>query len=282
MPATVPFSARLVSAGTTIQDYFTTFYTWINANPGNFTVLNAAGTPAISSFTLEHTQGWQINFRVSAGTVLSMIAPNGGITDSAAPGSPTNFSGEHIFLPAPVGTSTICHASRYSDALFFCINSTANTFWVNGFHVGKIYVPDNANDPSDYFIDGLGFMANIPQLNITAAGPTWTSTTAASYVSRIRVAESTWYLLLIESNSLVTGTAPQGDRPAPYTLVAAASSLSSASAQFGRSKYVRRARTNQPNYTILPGATTNQGWLHFNSAAANTNQLMLWDRTVAP
>lgn len=281
MAITTVAAARLTAAGTAIQDYFTALYTWIVANPGNFTVENAAGTPAISSFTLTHSQGWQINLRVSAGTVLGMIAPDGGITDSASPGTPLNFSGESAYLPTITGTALNCDVIRASDMLTFCLKNSAETFWPYGFQVGKIFVPDNSNDAADYFIDGLGVFGNVPVVSTGAVGIGWGSATSTGAVSRIRVSQSVWQNCMFESTGAITGSAPQGARPAPFTIVAAAIQATG-SPQYGRTKYIRRHNANAVPFTIVPGAATNQGWMHFNSSAASGANLILWDRTVLP
>jgi hypothetical protein len=281
MAITTVEASRLTAGGTTIQDYFTALYSWIVSNPGNFTVENAAGGP-VSSFTLTHSQGWQINLRVSAGTVLGMIAPDGGIVNSATPGTPSNYSGEAAFLPAITGTSVNCDVIRCSDALTFCLKPAAETYWSYGFHVGKIFTPDNQNDPTDYFIDGLGVLGNIPNLSSGAVGNTWSSSTPAGYVSRIRVSQNLWYPCMFENITNITGVSAQGSRPSPYTIVAAGSSMSSFSPNFGRTKYLRRNNTNLAPFTIVPGVSSTQGWMAYNHLSSNSGNLILWDRTVLP
>lgn len=280
MAATTVDFVRLEAAGTSIQDYFTSLYTWLVSNPGNFTLSNAEGAPDISSFTMTHSQGWQFNFRVSSNTILGMISPNGGIVSSSAPGTPFGYSGEAVFIPTPSGTSTRVHIILMPDALTFAVLNSANTFWSYGFHAGKIYVPDNSNDPTDYYIDGLGFMAHLPLIGTFGSGQAWASSNGTA--CKIRVSETLWYPIVAEVNSTIGGTAPSGIRFSPYTLCANSTSPTSLSTNYGRTKYLRRSNSTQVPFTVIPAVTTTQGWMHYANSASVTNQVIVIDRLVAP
>jgi hypothetical protein len=277
---TVPLCARLVASGTLIQDYFTAYYTWVLANSGNFTVENEVGGP-VTSFTLTHSDGWQINLRLNAGTLLGGIAPNGGITDSTNPGAAPHWSGEFQFLPTLTGTSTEQLVITYDDAIALLIKNSAGTFTSFGFHAGRIFVPDNKNDPTDYFIDGLGFFSGVPNVDVFAvSGNIWLSPDTNTQ-SRIRVGENIWYRVNAVSAANISGSAPTGPRPAPFTLTGANGSAGNTAPTYGQTKYYRRHNATVTTFSILPGNNSVQGYLFIRNSTTS-GLMILWDRTVNP
>lgn len=288
MAITVPTCAVLTAAGTTLQDYVTAFYVWWAANLGNFTLSNVVGGGTPTSWTATHSSGFQLNFRVSGGTLLVMIAPAGGIASSAAPVSAG--STEVIGLPAPSGTATRCYVARYEDAIFFGNAVTALTHLVNGFLAGRIGAPVQDQDAAAG-VDGLGILAHTPNDASTSSANVWygIAGSAGSRQSRLRVGTSTWALGLtfpwggvIAQASAVrrfTGVSLCGHPDGSTAPSATASPL------ICLSKYTAWAGgasdSNAP-LTLNESVGSNQAWLTLNSTATNTRHRLLWNKTVDP
>lgn len=281
MAVSVPVCASGNAAGVAIQDYMTAFHAAFAAAPGQFTLTNVVGAP-VTSFTAAHVDGWQINYRVSGGTILSLIAPVGGISNSAAPGSPTNAYAEDVLLPSPSGTSTRWQFAQYGDAIFFAINGSANTFSVYAIHQGAIYAPGDA----DNVTKGLGTLAYIPTDTTVSTSFIWhcTSPTAGQRKSYVRLSASLWAspcfpIALNSLNQNITGKlcslvvlAP--DTGTPSTVVPPR----------GLYRYVQvdTSTTAGAPLSVLPSTASNQAWLRLNSSATATRQVILWNKLVTP
>ena len=285
MAVTIPTCASGNAAGTAIQDYMTSFHAAFAAAPGSFTICNVVGSP-VTSFTATHTYGWQINYRVSGGAILSLIAPVGGIANSASPGTPTNAYAEDTLIPSPSGTSTRWQFAQYGDAVFFAINGTANTFSLYGLHQGAIYAPGDA----DSVTRGLGTLAYLPCGDASALLSTafqWFSvnSTASNRKSYLRTAAGTW----------PSPTLPLG--PNSYTIQVAAilavlaacapdsgTPASNTSPQRGLLRYVQVDTTTTAGapLSVKPSSATNQGWLRVNSSATTTRMVILWNKLTTP
>lgn len=285
MAITIPTCAVLTAAGTTLQDYVTVFYNWVNANPGNFTVSNLVGGATPTSWTLTHASGFQLNFRVSGGTLLIMVAPNGGIANSAAPVSAGSV--EVIGLPAPSGTSTRAHVARYKDALFFGWTSTTPTHTPNAFEVGRIGAPIQDQDVAAG-IDGLGILAHTPSDSVASSVNNW-YTVSATRQSRARVASATWAggLTAPWGGSIAQSSANRRFSPVvlcgnpdgtnvPSTTTSPILLLSKYNAWAGG------VSDSVAPFTLNESAGSNQAWMAINNANANTRHRILWDKTVDP
>lgn len=285
MPVTIPTCASGNAAGTAIQDYMTSFHAAFAAALGGFTLINVVGSP-VTSFTASHTDGWQINYRVSGGAILSLIAPSGGIANSAAPGTPTNAYAEDTLIPAPSGTSTRWQFAQYGDAILFAINGTANTFSVYGVHQGAIYAPGDA----DSVTRGLGTLAYIPCGDANALLTTaffWfgTNTTAGNRKSYLRTAVGTW-----PSPTLTGGPSAYVTQITGFiaSLVVCApdsgTPVSASSAQRGVLRYVQvdTGTTAGSPLSVRASLATDQAWLRLNNSITTTRMVALWNKTVTP
>lgn len=284
MAATVPMSVGANAAGTALQDYVTALYNQLVAAPGDFTISNVVGGGTPTSWTLTHADGWQINYRVSGGTLLSLIAPDGGISDSASPGTPTNASPEDVVLPAVTGTTTRYQFCMYDDAILFAINATGNTHSAYSFHHGRILNRNNAVDP----LNGLGVLAYLPN---DAGGSTlfeWAtiSSTAGSRKSWIRIGTSTWanctwasapsgvgVLTAERIGNSVGCKAPDSGAPSTAT-----------SLTRGVFRYLGEDSSSPAGnpLSVVPAVGSNQGWLRLKSSSATTRLVALWDKLVTP
>lgn len=281
MAVSVPTCASGNAAGTAIQDYMTAFHAAFAAAPGDFTIENVVGAP-VTSFTATHLDGWQLNYRVSGGVILSVLAPEGGIANSAAPGTPTNAYAEDTLLPSPSGTSTRWQFAQYGDAVFFGINGSANTFTINAFHQGSIYSPGDA----DSVTRGLGTLAYIPADTTAATSFFWhcTTATAGNKKSYVRIGENLWNapgfpVALLNFNQNIAGKICNN-----VVLVADSGGTSTFSPIRGLHRYLQidTSTTAGLPLSVLPSTASNQGWMRLHNAAATTRQIILWDKTVTP
>lgn len=284
MAVTIPTCGSLTASGLTIQNYTTELYTWILANPGNFTVSNATGGP-VSSWTLTHSDGFQLNFRISGTTLLVMIAPVGGIVNSATPGTPTDYV-EVIGLITPSVSSTRCHIARYDDAIYFSYSSAANNSILSAFLVGRIFAPlqdqDVAND-----VDGLGILASIPSDGATGSSNYWYSTSATRQ-SRARCG-SVWINGVVHKDA--SGPSQSSSLKRFQNVMVAGdpsgSSLPSVSTSpiVYLSKYTAWGCGPSDSitaYSLNESASTNQAWMALINSTGSTRHRILWDKTVDP
>jgi hypothetical protein len=262
----------------------TSFYNAFLADPGGFTLRLVVGGATPTSFTATHSEGWEINYRMSAGTILSLINPSGGISNSAAPGTPTNAYAEDVLLPVVSATATRWQFAQYGDAVFFAINGSAGTFSAYAFHQGKIRISNNEASTAQ----GLGTLAYLPADAAAGTPGAWynTSATAGSRKSYIRYALSAWGQPAIPVGFV--GFAVQvGARLGDMALTVADAGVqpsTSSSPIRGVLRYLRADTTTTAPVplSVLPSDTTNQGWLRLNSSAAATRQVILWDKLVTP
>lgn len=286
---TIPTCVRLTPAGVTLQDTVTSFHAWLTANPGNFTISNVVGSP-VTSFTITHTDGWQQNFRVSGGALLSMIAPTGGIESSAAPGTPTGHSVEDVLLPAFTGTIADVSVARYADALFLSVKATGATHSAFTFHSGRIGLPEDASDAARG-IDGLGILAYVIDQSANTAFSWFTiNVTASNRKSKIRAALTTvngWVDPTVR-NDVVTqpSTTFANRRFCSVKLVAGPPGgvpAQASNADLMALKYIRSdATTSLLPFQVVPSASTNQAWMAIGGANTNTRLRCLWNKTVTP
>lgn len=280
--ATVPTCVAGNAAGTAIQDYMTVLHARCAAAPGDFTVANVVGSP-VTSFTLTHTSGFQINFRVSGGAILAVIAPAGGISNSASPGTPTNAYTEDTFIPSPSGTSTRYQFSMYGDAILFAINNAANTASIYASHIGKIRVVNSGADATA----GLGVLAGSPNPVVASTAFAWfcTNATASNRRSHIRIAAGTWAdpAIPITISSYSTQIAERLS-DIPVSLPDSGTPSVSTSPVRGVFRYLRVDTTTTAGaaLSVLPDGGSNQGWLRLADTATTTRLVALWNDTVTP
>jgi hypothetical protein len=285
MAATVPDCIATNAAGTTIQDYMTSFHaSWVS-EPGAFSLLNVVGSP-VTSFTVQHASGKQINYRVSGGAILSLIAPSGGVTNSATPGTPSGAYAEDTLIPAPTGTSSRFQFAQYGDAILLTINGSANTFSAYGIHQGGIYAPGDADDDTD----GWGTLAYIPCGDVNANGSTaffWftVNATAGNRKSYLRRSATAWASPTIHLAPSVFST--QIAKIITTLGIAAPDSGTPAIANSplrGLLKYIQADTTTTAGnpLSVKPSLATDQGWLRINNSAAATRMVALWNKTVTP
>lgn len=280
---TIPTCAKLTAAGTAVGDYLKSLHDWLAANPGNFTIANLVGGASPTSFTLEHTDGWQINYRISGGEILSTIDPDGEITDSATPDASANAQPEDAVVPSPTSTSTTMLVARYDDALLWMIKDNTNTFQRYAIHQGKILVPNRASDEA-LGLDGLGTLAYLPTEAPASTVGDWGCNNSANSKSYLRVATSTWQTPTYRSLSSVSDTCGITRFYAPSMFAGDSGSPSTSSdPELGSLKYVTGdGGTTLSPFAVVPSTSTNQGWLAIDDNNSTTRMRVLWDKTVTP
>jgi hypothetical protein len=286
MSLTIPTVAKLTAAGTAIGDYLKSIHDWLDANPGNFTISNLVGGSSPTSFTLTHVDGWQINYRIDAGVIRSLIAPVGGISDSASPGTPTNAQPEDIVCPSPSGTSTTLHIARYEDALLIGINATGNTHWAYGWHQGRIALPDDTTDAA-LGADGLGTLAYLPVSSTASTNFAWFGITSIpNKKSYIRVGASVWGNLTTTrdiGSAITVARATKRFMAAELNAVDSGSINASTAIRYGSLKYIRAdAGAALAPLQVVPSFGSDQAWMAINGTNNTTRMRCLWNKTVAP
>lgn len=289
MAATIPTCAVLTPAGALSADHFTSFYTWISANPGNFTLSNITGTP-VTSFTLTHTDSWQLNFRLSSNIAYCMIAPDGGISNSATPGTPTGYTESIAFPLIATGSGARNWIARYEDAIFFGIAHTDLSYMTYAFMAGSIGQPLQAQDVANK-IDGLGILANIPTNSPSGSSGYWFSTisTAAARQSRVRSGATSWCIgVTYQGSAYNISQSSSTRRFSPIMLTGDPTGVNapgSASPNICMTKYVYFAGgvsdASSP-FSLNESASTNQAMLTINNASSTSRMRILWDKTVDP
>ena len=282
MSDTVPVCVGANAAGTAIQDVMTAFHAQWTAAPGGFTISNVVGSP-VTSFTVTHDDGWQINYRVSGGAILSLIAPEGGVSNSASPGTPANAYAEDTLIPAPSGTGTRYQFAQYGDAILFAVNATANTHSAYAIHQGRILNRNNAVDA----LNGLATLAYIPHDTASSNAFSWlnSNTTAGNRKSYLRVGAGVWaspiYATTPNSASVLTA-----ERIGPIAAKAPDSGTPSSATSMTRGlwRYLFEDTSSPAGnpLSVLPVPTSNQGWLRLNGSNSATRLVALWDKTVTP
>jgi hypothetical protein len=282
---TIPTCAALDASGTTLQDYVTQLYTWLLSNPGNFTISNAAGVP-VSSWTMTHIQGWQLNFRTSGATLLCMIAPSGGVVNSASPGTPAGFT-EVVCISSLTSTNIRCLIARYEDAVFFGIRTSTLNGIGYAFVAGRIGAPIQGQDIANG-MDGLGILSSIPTETNTTAANAWFSTNAAR-TSRLRLSATEWVIGLYSAwgPSISQSSGTRRFTPAPLVGNPDGVGVPSASQSplIALCKYVAWAGGSSdsvPPFTLNNDPLSNQSWMAINSTSAVTRMRILWNKTVDP
>lgn len=287
MAPTIPGSKKLVLAGTATANFIDDYHTWIDANPGGFTVENVVGTaPNVTSFTLLHTADlWQLNYRLSGGEILSMVAPNGGISDSATPGTPTGASPETALLPVFSGTAAEALISRYDDAIFIGIKNSAKTLLSYAAYHGKIlYVGDTPNESPT----GFGVLAYLIDMTSSFTAYKWftTNSTASNRKSWIQITSTDWAApTVVRSGENVTSTG-DGTRFSKET-VAAGSNADAPSATGDPARgSLRHIRIDTAGtaaiFAVDPSGASDQGMIALRDSTSLTRGRVMWNKTVTP
>jgi len=281
---TIPDCASAAAGGTAIGDYSQQLYSFFSAQVGFFALQNVVGGPsAVTSFTATHTDGWQINFRVSGGAILTMIDPDGTIADSASPGSPTNASAEVTFIPSPSGVSANCFYAQYGDAVMFGVKDSGNTFPQYCCQIGKIIQTDNASDP-EVFVDGLAILAYLPNESPSSGVGDWGCVSSANSQCFVRVGEADWQAYTFGNTGAVTDTSGN-IRFSSINIFAPSTGSPSATndPSIGEFRFLRiDGSVDAAPLNVIPSSASNQAQVRLNDVASDTRMVALWNKTVTP
>ena len=288
MAPTVPRAEQINAGGTTTQDFFEEWHAWLSLAPGNFTIENEVGTP-ITSYTLTHGDGWQVNHELDTGVWYSVIAPDGGIVDSTDPTAAANTSPRDVLLPAIAGTSQLASAILYGDAFFLGLHDAGETHYEYAFHHGKILIPTDLNDPSGNGIDGLGVFAYLPEESSGSFNAfTWfcTNSTASNRKSYIRVGTSAWATPALDRAPSSISAGPATRKVCSMNVVSGAAGAAPSAtnnATIGTTKYFKAdVQGALVPYSIRASAGSDQGWLSIRNASSTSRMRMLTDKTETP
>lgn len=284
---TVPDAVRRTLGSVTTAALIDDFHTYLAANPGNFTISNVIGSP-VTSFTLTHTDSWQINLRLDTADLKIAIAPTGGIADSSAP-SATDLSPEEIGILDIAGNATAQYLiAIFDDAITLLTKDSANSFIFEGLHAGKIMTVGRANFPA-LGRDGLGMLCGKPFDNSGNINGIWFSsaTATASRRSKLHIATSRWGSPVIQNLGLVTQSNDSARFP-EVPCQAAPDSGTSPSATTSPHAGVMKYITGDCDLSTAPLSVINsaaggstQAYLALNYTASNTRLRLLWKQGVA-
>lgn len=284
--STIPTCIRRTLSSTDTPTLLDDFHDWLDANPGNFTLSNVVGA-TVTSFTATHTDGWQVNWRVSGTTILMAIAPTGGIADSAAPAA-TDMSPEEI---AVVDISGSAHAqyliALYDDAITLLTKAAANDEIFDGFHVGKVMAVSRANYPA-LGRDGLGMLCGGPSDNNFNVGDLWFSTSGNIFSrrSKIHVATGQWGSPLISNISswtTVSDSARFHDVPVFAPPLPSDTPNTANSPAVGILKYITGdGALDAAQLTLINSASSTQAYVSIGYPSSGVSRLrMIWTQGVA-
>jgi hypothetical protein len=218
--------------------------------------------------------------------MLLMLAPAGGIANSAAPTSANNT--EVIGLPAPSATSARCLIARYSDAIFFGIHNTTSVSVTSGFLAGRIGAPVQNQDVAAG-LDGLGILANLPNDASNTTENIWYSTSAilSGRKSRLKIS-ALKYAIGVGAIIMVPTQSAIERRFSPVILTGNPNGVGEATTSspiLCLSKYTAFAAGIGdliPCFSMNISAGTNQAWMAINNSQAGTRHRILWNKTVDP
>ena len=278
MAILVPNSQNLVLSGPTTEDFIDDYEGLLSGVGGTWSTTNVIGDP-VTSFTLQHTSGFQLNYRMDAGQLLSMIAPVGGIVDSSAPGTPTRHSPESVLLPALAGTQAKALLSIYDDAIITSIKNAAGNASPVAFHHGKpLGLPFiRPNGPT-----GFGVFAYVPRPNTDSTPYGWFSNafSAGQRVSWVEVEPGVWRNPgLVRGFDSATTAADAGNRLTYGSVVTGNSGAAPSIANPAQAflKYVfGDTDASNPTFQVIPGDTSDQSILRL-SSNTTTRMGFIWD-----
>ena len=178
---------------------------------------------------------------------------------------PVSDDWNYLFDESELGLG--CHFVELPDAFFWMSNhEDEDRFW-SGFHAGVIVNPLSADDPS------RGMTGHGIAFGRARFGNSFDRNMFGSNTSRIRVAWETWHELSIANPS--TSSTFLGAQPIrPHR--------AEVGVELGYFRYHGQAGVGSSPWQILPGKDSNQGWLRSSYRTVNTQNVIIWDRTVLP
>lgn len=286
MAETVPTCAKVTLSGTTNADLIDGWHDWIVANGAGegWSVANVVGSP-VTSFTAEHSGGGQINYRLTGGEILGMVSPSGGISDSAAPGTPSGAQPEEVFFPAMAGNSDEALFWLQGNSVAIIVKDTGKTYCKYMDYRGKNITTTNikANGPT-----GWGSFGYIPTQTAAFTAGSWftTNSTAVNRKSWIQITDTDWANPTIIRSISSISSAGDGTRFSQESVVAGSSGdtpAGSSDPARGVLKHIfaDTVASGLP-FSVVPDATVDQAMLRINDSAAATRMCLVWDKFVTP
>lgn len=285
MSSEIPDCAVLTAAGTTLQDYLTALYTRHAAVPGVWTIENVVGGGTPTSWTQTHPDGYQINYRASGGQLLIGLAPLGGVSNSATPGTPSGWQ-ESVGLIAPSGTNAECLFADYDDTIFFGWKSTAKTAMAGAFLIGRQIITTQAQRAAG---GGFAILGGVPTVGSSSTANIWFSSGTPRH-GRLKLDATKWANGLVHSGEPASRTQGTGDYR--FDEVAfqghpdgSSAPNTNASPILGLSKYLSWAcgpADSQSPFVLNESAGSNQAQMSLSSSASPTRLRIRWNKTVDP
>lgn len=199
-----------------------------------------------------------------------------------------DISPEGVWTFEGINTHAIraIHLVELDDAIFLmCVHQ--DNYWLNSFHVGRIYTPDFPDADVPLGRDGLGFLLNRPTSS-SGATPWFRLTGIPSLHSYLRVAEAKWIQVGNVRSPFSTNSSNNADSSAymgfvrPYS-AGASVVLGTASTNpdgiIGRYKYIMYSGENFAELTRRDlDNGTDQSWIALTASYVS----MIWRRGYVP
>lgn len=285
MAVTIPVCARVVLSGTATNALLIdAMHDWFIANPGDFTVENVVGSPT-TSFTLTHDDGWQINYRLSGGEILVLIAPEGGIADSASPGTPTNAMTEDTAFPVLSGVSDRVNFAQYGDAVFVAVQSTALNSYPYAIMTGRCV--DSLEPFSTRFVGLAHFGYLMGDAMVATTGAMYSlSGSAGNRKSKVRTLADVWVSPGTPVTALFNVTQPARGRFSSIIVTGSIVEQTPSATTMptcGVMAYCRiDSSVGLSALNVVPSDTTDQGMLAVVDDTGTSRFRVVWNKNVTP
>lgn len=236
-----------------------------------------------------HTKGLTpptLDISIHTDFVNGITAYNAGVWTSDA----NDISPEGVWTYEGINTHAIraIHLVELDDAIFLmCVHQ--DNYWLNSFHVGRIYTPDFPDADVPLGRDGLGYLLNRPTLNGNGNVEWWPMMGNAGAAKRscLRRSMGNWAATFLQT-SIFTSSAGNADNSIymgfvrPYAARAAALTVTYGNVSIGSFKYLANIGTNFAALTRVDlDNGTDQSWISLLTSTAGC-VAMIWRRGYVP
>lgn len=233
-----------------------------------------------------HTEGTTpptLDISIHTDFVNGITAYNAGVWTSDA----NDISPEGVWTYEGINTHAIraIHLVELDDAIFLmCVHQ--DNYWLNSFHVGRIYMPDFPDADVPLGRDGLGFLLNRPMTGSSGNAEWWPMTGNGSTALRSTLHRATgnWAATFLQT-SVFTSSSGNADNVnymgfvRPYAARASILTAVYGNVSIGSFKYLSNTGTNFGAMTRIDlDNGTDQSWI-----ALTANYVsMIWRRGYVP
>jgi hypothetical protein len=230
-----------------------------------------------------YTEGPTLNVSIHTDYVNGITAINAGVWTSDA----NDISPEGVWTYEGINTHAIraIHLVELDDAIFLmCVHQ--DNYWLNSFHVGRIYTPDFPDADVPLGRDGLGLLLNRPTVGASGSSEWWGSTgnSATALRNNLHKAHGVWggSFQQISVSTSAPGNADNFNYMGfvrPYAVRACALAYMYTNVALGNFKYIINTGTNYTQMTRIDlDNGTDQSWIALTASYVS----MIWRRGYVP